>query len=81
VVRSGGTLHFLEHGLSTDQGVARWQHRLDPWQGRVFAGCHLDRPITALVAGAGFRVGDVSTFYATRPRAWGYAYLGWAETG
>jgi ubiquinone/menaquinone biosynthesis C-methylase UbiE len=81
VLRPGGRLAFLEHGLSPEPDVARWQHRLDPWQGRVFAGCHLDRPIAALVADAGFRVGDLSTFYAARPRAWGYAYLGWAETG
>jgi SAM-dependent methyltransferase len=80
VLRPGGRLAFLEHGLSPDPDVARWQHRLDPWQGRVFAGCHLDRPIAALVADAGFRVADLSTFYATGPRPWGYVYLGWAET-
>lgn len=80
VLRPGGRFAFLEHGLAPEPGVARWQHRLDPWQGRVFAGCHLDRPIAALVAAAGFRVAEVSTFYAARPRPWGYVYLGWAET-
>src|SRR3954467_14989111 len=43
VLRPGGTLHFVEHGLSPDPSVARWQHRLEPVQKRLFGGCHLTR--------------------------------------
>src|SRR4051794_33519255 len=43
LVRPGGTFHFLEHGLATDPRVARWQHRLDPWQQGLAGGCHLTR--------------------------------------
>jgi hypothetical protein len=39
VLRPGGGLHFVEHGLSPDAKVARWQDRLDPIQRRVFGGC------------------------------------------
>ena len=63
VLRPGGTLHFLEHGLAPDPGVARWQHRLTPLQRRVAAGCHLDRPIATLVEDSGLVVEDVENFY------------------
>lgn len=82
VVRPGGTLHFLEHGLSPDPGVARWQRRLDPLQQRVAGGCHLTRDAGALVEEAGMRLesletGDLPGF--TGPAALTYGYLGVAR--
>lgn len=81
VLRPGGRLHFAEHGLSPEPRVARWQHRLAPFQHALAGGCHLDRPIALLIERAGFRTGELETFYAPGPKPLGYLYLGWAETG
>jgi SAM-dependent methyltransferase len=63
VLKPGGTLHFVEHGLAPDEKVQRWQHRLDPVQQRLFGGCHLDRPILDLLTDAGFTITEVDVFY------------------
>lgn len=63
VLKPGGTLHFLEHGLAPDENVRRWQHRLEPIQKRLFGGCHLTRPIVDLLTNAGFTVTQVDVFY------------------
>ena len=49
VLKPGGSLHFVEHGLAPDEQVRRWQHRLEPIQKRVFGGCHLTRPVVELL--------------------------------
>ncbi len=63
VLRPGGTLHFIEHGLAPDESVQRWQHRLEPLNRRVAGGCHLTRPILDLLRTAGFTVEEVDVFY------------------
>ncbi len=82
LVRPGGTFHFLEHGLSTDPKVARWQHRLDPWQQRLAGGCHLTRDAGTLVEQSGMilawlETGDLPGFAG--PAALTYGYLGAAQ--
>ncbi|HEY4929917.1 MAG TPA: class I SAM-dependent methyltransferase [Acidimicrobiales bacterium] len=76
VLRSGGKLHFVEHGLSPDLGVAKWQHRLTPLQRRVAGGCHLNRPIDRLIEGAGFAVTQLDTYQLGGPKPWSYMYEG-----
>jgi SAM-dependent methyltransferase len=79
VLKPGGTLHFVEHGLSPDTGVARWQHRLNGLQRRVAGGCNIDRPIDQLVTGAGFRVTRMENSYEKgAPKPLGYLYEGTA---
>ncbi|MGN0063827.1 MAG: class I SAM-dependent methyltransferase [Nocardioides sp.] len=56
VVRPGGSLHFLEHGLSPDPRTARRQRRLEPWQRRLAGGCHLTREPAPLAGAAGWTV-------------------------
>jgi len=56
VLKPGATLHFLEHGLSEDPGVATWQRRLEPLQRRIAGGCHLTRDPAELAEQAGLTV-------------------------
>jgi SAM-dependent methyltransferase len=63
VLRPGGTLHFLEHGLAPDEPVRRWQRRLDPLEQRFVGGCHFTRPIVDLLTDAGFTISELDVFY------------------
>jgi ubiquinone/menaquinone biosynthesis C-methylase UbiE len=63
VLRPGGSLHFLEHGLAPDPSVVRWQRRLDPLQQRLFGGCHLTRRIVDLLERSGFTIRELDVFY------------------
>lgn len=77
ILRPGGGVLFLEHGLAPDAGVARWQNRIEPVWKRMAGGCHLTRPIGAAFADHGF---------ATEPLGEGYTpktprFAGWMEWG
>lgn len=76
VLKPGGLLLLCEHGRSPDEGVARWQDRLDPLWGRIFGGCHLTRPVRSMIE-RHFHVEDWTTGYQPRtPRI-----AGWMERG
>lgn len=77
--RPNGRFVFLEHGLSPDPSIAKWQHRLTPIQKRVAGGCHLDRPITELVAAAGFSLESIESGYVKGPKIATYFYRGVAR--
>ncbi|GAA1917302.1 class I SAM-dependent methyltransferase [Nocardioides marmoribigeumensis] len=68
VLAPGGTLHFLEHGLSPDPGVVRWQRRLEPVQRRLGGGCHLTRDPVADLEATGFEVRSLQQEYLRGPR-------------
>ena len=63
VLKPGGTLHFLEHGLAPDEEVRRWQRRVEPVHRRITGGCHLTRPIVELLKTAGFTIRELDVFY------------------
>ena len=50
VLKPHGKLLFVEHGLSPEPRVERWQHRLTPIWCHVAGGCHLDGRWTTLSA-------------------------------
>jgi SAM-dependent methyltransferase len=76
VLRPGGVFHFVEHGRSRDMGVARWQDRWDPVQQRLFAGCHVNRAIPALIEEAGFRIERLDESDMRGPKVMGHIYEG-----
>jgi ubiquinone/menaquinone biosynthesis C-methylase UbiE len=77
VLKSGGTFLFLEHGLSPEPRVQKWQRRLNWLQVGLANGCHLDRNMKALVAAQPFVSVEVEEFYLERtPRTHGYLYRG-----
>jgi len=77
VLKPGGRLFYCEHGLAPDDGVVRWQRRIEPIWKRLAGGCHLTRPVTASVAGAGFAIERSDQMYLPgTPR-----FAGWSEWG
>ena len=76
VLRPDGRLIFCEHGQAPDPSVRRWQDRLDPIWGKFSGGCHLNRPIDALIKTAGFEIEALDTGYIASPRFAGFNYWG-----
>lgn len=79
VLRPGGQLHFLEHGIAPDAHTARWQRRLDPLEQLLADGCHLTRDAVALVRAAGFEILAVEQGFAHGPKPWSYFSVGVAR--
>ncbi|WP_291686406.1 class I SAM-dependent methyltransferase [Bradyrhizobium sp.] len=79
VLRPAGKLLFVEHGQAPDESVRRWQDRLTPAWRAIAGGCHLNRPISAMIEGAGFRIDRIETGYIPGPRPMTYMYEGCAR--
>jgi ubiquinone/menaquinone biosynthesis C-methylase UbiE len=79
VLRPGGTLHFIEHGRSPEARIARWQDRLQPLNGRLAGGCHINRPIGDHLMRSGLEIEELETFYIQKPTPFTYAFLGRAR--
>jgi ubiquinone/menaquinone biosynthesis C-methylase UbiE len=76
VLKPGGRLLFVEHGLSPELRIVHWQRRLTPWWKRIGGGCHLDRKMDDLIRTAGFRVDALETSYMRGPKPWTFMYQG-----
>src|SRR5262245_14447036 len=75
-----GRFYFVEHGLAEDPKVVRWQDRLNSTQQVIFGGCHLNRPIAALIEQAGFAIERLDKGYMkSAPKFGGYLYRGVAR--
>jgi ubiquinone/menaquinone biosynthesis C-methylase UbiE len=76
VLRPGGRLLFVEHGLAPDASVRRWQDGLTPAWKRISGGCHLNRPIRTLVETSGFRIERLGTGYLSWLKPMTFMYEG-----
>ncbi len=80
VLKLEGRFIFIEHGLSPDVKVQRWQNRLNPLQKKIVGNCHLNRSIKELVEGQGLKIEVLKQFYYEKePRPYGYTYQGIAS--
>jgi ubiquinone/menaquinone biosynthesis C-methylase UbiE len=79
VLKPNGRLFFVEHGLSHDTKVRRWQDRLTPIWKHINGGCHLNRAIGQLIEDAGFRIERLETSYMKGPKPMTFMYEGSAR--
>lgn len=80
VLRPGGALLFVEHGLAPEPTVRKWQDRLTPTWRKIGGGCHLNRRVDQLISSAGFSIDRLTTGYMKRaPKPFSYMYEGQAR--
>jgi ubiquinone/menaquinone biosynthesis C-methylase UbiE len=79
VLKSGGRLLFSEHGIAPDPQVSRRQRSFDRWWPKIAGGCHLTRPVPALLRQAGFELEDLNAAYLPGPKPLTYNYWGAAR--
>ena len=67
VIKPGGQLLFMEHGLSPNPRIERWQRRMNtPW-GFAFGGCSLLRKPPELLEQGGFKLEQSESLDIPRP--------------
>ncbi len=77
VLKPGGRLLFLEHGISPDLKVAKWQRRLNWCQRAIAAGCTLTLDVPELLSTQSFTLIECDNFYMEEtPKTHGYMYRG-----
>jgi len=77
VLKPGGRFMFLEHGLSDEPKIQRWQWRLNWIQKQVGDGCRLDLDVKAVVGEQPFREVSLDQFLLEKtPRTHGTMYRG-----
>lgn len=79
VLRPGGELVLVEHGLSSDAATQRWQRRVTPVWRRVGGGCRLDRDMTALLREARFSTDEIAASQEEGSRLTAFTYQGVAR--
>jgi len=80
VLKPGGKLVFLEHGRAPDEGIAKWQDRINGVWGKLAGGCHLNRVPDLLIEKEGFEMVNLDRRYAAKmPKIAGFLTSGVAQ--
>ncbi len=80
VLKPGGCVYFLEHGISPDVKVAKWQGRLNWLQRIVAVGCTLTLDVPEVLSSQQFSFVEIDNFYMEKtPRTHGYMFRGTAR--
>jgi SAM-dependent methyltransferase len=67
VLAAGGLFLFLEHGLSREPRLARWQRLLTPVQQILAGGCRLDLDMESVVRSSGFQIESLERYESGLP--------------
>ena len=79
VLKPDGRFYFIEHGLSCDPKVQKWQQRLNPIQKIIAVGCHINRNMREII-GKQLTILELKKFYIEKgPKTHGYMFQGIAE--
>lgn len=77
VLKPGGRLLFSEHGCAPDEGVAKWQRRIEPAWKPMAGGCHLTRKPDQMIREAGFTIDRMTAGYLPKsPKFASFNYAG-----
>lgn len=63
VLKPDGQILFSEHGLAPDEGIAKWQRRIEPVWRPLAGGCHLTRDTGQMLTNSGFALDGMETMY------------------
>ena len=82
LLKPGGQFLFVEHGLSPDREVVKWQRRFNGLTRKWGGGCNLDRDIEEILRRSRLEVEKLEKFYLPKGlRAGAYTYRGVAVRG
>jgi ubiquinone/menaquinone biosynthesis C-methylase UbiE len=77
VLKPSGKFYYVEHGLSNEPKIQKWQNRLNFSQKMFFGGCNTNRPIEQLLLDQNFKPLETKQFYARGSiKPLGYFYQG-----
>lgn len=62
ILKNGGTLYFIEHGLSRNPRIQKWQNTLTPIWKIIGCGCHLNRDMKKIISQCQFNLVSFEEF-------------------